>query len=775
MSVQPPGYNPDDSLLQGGTANITPLMGGGGFIEGNPNESMLDGGNSANIVPLKGGRRTKRKKSLRRASRRKSKRKSRTHRGGEPPSMQTYKDTLDKTFELKRETMESLQPGESSFLNVLGKVADTVQTDVPSVTPPTESEKRKQISDSILQAQRAAVEAEGKRQEEEAQKAIQASTVLQPMTVDNSAVKAYEDMMKSLDNTVLKGGGSLTTGTFNSTTNTLPNLSGQLDTYRKDYRAYMNRMPWYRTRKDSQREYSAKLNRNQVCAIQRDLPGDLPVQTADRLAIFLPNTVDTIYVFQPVNGDPTILQSSIDIIQKTKGDTIFLFSPPFFNPAGDNKNILANFLDLKLKHPEKIFMLTEHTNNNIKVGCAITEENESLIHMYEPTYVIYPYKCNIEENSDNKMGVVFSAGAKNEPLCPKSKNSNYYSIGEYLTIGNRGDWLVFPPNNEEDFYISNNYYTYKFLNDGKDIKEDYKIFNLKNDDDAQNPEMLLNYNKFQESSKASENDILPTKVVADGTIFFLRTPKDIIVNKAVQPYMDWLQGIFVKSEADYLNALNLRPDMLESIFGNRWKAELADFLHYLTTTKCFDDVRALSKADCNRTSDFVEKVYEYFLLHDERIRSMDDDETEFALQAAKDFAERARRTELDTGKSLAQMEEKFKAQLDALWAQASSWGIDPSRDPRDYNKDPYKDGVVKLSGNNNFTDNPLQDVNNLSQWNMTIMLVHKPNKNTSFAKIYIDKLSNENVADAKTLDRFNTKCEQLNKEYPSWFFIMPAS
>ena len=55
MNAQPPGYNPGESLLQGGNASIQPVMGGGGH--GDPEQSLLSGGNSANIIPLKGGRR----------------------------------------------------------------------------------------------------------------------------------------------------------------------------------------------------------------------------------------------------------------------------------------------------------------------------------------------------------------------------------------------------------------------------------------------------------------------------------------------------------------------------------------------------------------------------------------------------------------------------------------------------------------------------------------------------------------------------------------------
>ena len=57
MNAPPPGYNPGESILQGGNATIQPVMGGGGGAHGNPEQSLLSGGNSANIIPLKGGRR----------------------------------------------------------------------------------------------------------------------------------------------------------------------------------------------------------------------------------------------------------------------------------------------------------------------------------------------------------------------------------------------------------------------------------------------------------------------------------------------------------------------------------------------------------------------------------------------------------------------------------------------------------------------------------------------------------------------------------------------
>lgn len=63
MSSPPSGHDPTQSLLQGGNATITPLMGGGGH--GNPEDSLLSGGTTTPIVPLQGGSRPRSRRSKR--------------------------------------------------------------------------------------------------------------------------------------------------------------------------------------------------------------------------------------------------------------------------------------------------------------------------------------------------------------------------------------------------------------------------------------------------------------------------------------------------------------------------------------------------------------------------------------------------------------------------------------------------------------------------------------------------------------------------------------
>ena len=177
MNVQPPGYNPGESMLQGGNANITAVMGGGGnsngFIEGNPNDSMLSGGNSVDIVPLKGGKRkTKRKQ-----------------RGGE------YKQTMKRIVDIQHETLQALNPTEPSpLLKILGQTVDTLPEPVDDAPTPQPVERP---TDIALEAQKKILE--------EAPTPVLVEPVVaekapEKVSLSEAALKVEKDTLKGFEN-----------------------------------------------------------------------------------------------------------------------------------------------------------------------------------------------------------------------------------------------------------------------------------------------------------------------------------------------------------------------------------------------------------------------------------------------------------------------------------------------------------------------------------------------------------------------------------------------
>jgi hypothetical protein len=72
---------------------------------------------------------------------------------------------------------------------------------------------------------------------------------------------------------------------------------------------------------------------------------------------------------------------------------------------------------------------------------------------------------------------------------------------------------------------------------------------------------------------------------------------------------DWLKGVFTEGEVSLLNGLRLSPTILEDTFGETWKKELASFLESLTTSNCFKNTQYLLTSECDQARRFLRKAY----------------------------------------------------------------------------------------------------------------------------------------------------------------------
>ena len=72
---------------------------------------------------------------------------------------------------------------------------------------------------------------------------------------------------------------------------------------------------------------------------------------------------------------------------------------------------------------------------------------------------------------------------------------------------------------------------------------------------------------------------------------------------------EWKTGVFTESEAELLNLLHLSPAILERVFNKEWLWELADFLEPLSISQCYKDSTLLLASECSKTRDFLRAVY----------------------------------------------------------------------------------------------------------------------------------------------------------------------
>jgi hypothetical protein len=336
----------------------------------------------------------------------------------------------------------------------------------------------------------------------------------------------------------------------------------------------------------------------------------------DRLAFIMPKTIENMVVFEPVKGNAMILSKCLKYINdngyRNDPNTAIIFSPPFLDPTGkDNLLIFSNFLKLKQDSGCHIYLLAEHTVANIISGYTFVEYNKVFkyfINMLEPSYIVYPYKVNF--NNEERDGIVFSAAAENEVAVPTAADSA--SIGDFILSNSGSGSFAFKANVKVMDTIVDNYEVYRFIGKNSYILTNNVIIISLQGDKAIDDDSFA----FLASDQAVEAD---TTDVLLNTGYKIRVPG---ANNGVTN--DWFQLYFTTSEADLLNDLRLNPTMLSKIFGEyEWKLKLVKFMVNLAVSGCFSDRKILNDADCDDAAKFVDKVMEYHLSHDERIKSLE--------------------------------------------------------------------------------------------------------------------------------------------------------
>jgi hypothetical protein len=484
----------------------------------------------------------------------------------------------------------------------------------------------------------------------------------------------------------------------------------------------------------------------------------------DRLSIILPKETQHIIVFPPCYGNLITYGKCAEYINNsTDSNTVFIFTPPFYSreqsESKENRTIFHSFISMKKALEEdglaSAHILSEYTNATVSSACILTtgtiHKETSLLPMLEPTYIIYPYMIKIDGDSVN--GIIFSAAAHDEVILPESNIASKSGLIVTSQNGISGGH-TFPPNtNKNDALLKESsipYRQYRFFSkDSEDILntsgERVTMIKLggstvsepqsggKQDEDQENK-------KFEASNSVSLEGVSYTSVPLGAHQYSLRHPTTNIID-------DWKNEIFTEDEAKFLNELNLRPYILEDIYKNNdktWQGELANNMATIVRSKCFNDSRLVLHSDCQASQKFITDILEYFVKHEKRISSLEDDEDE------------ARNREVHL------KYEKAKAKLEASDLDVDTTGWD---------KDPIADGLVRATGQK--VSDPNMDYNIVTnivsnEYTMVRSLINKKTGEETIGEIVCtsDEANNEYENAKKILmDKYG----RIDKEYPGWF------
>jgi hypothetical protein len=536
----------------------------------------------------------------------------------------------------------------------------------------------------------------------------------------------------------------------------------------------------------------------------------------DRLAMVLPKATEEILLFPPVRSSRRAFYACLEYLKSIKmlddagnmegpvakgsvvggAKKVIVFAPPFFifDSKGDisnyimtNRKLMAHFMKLKAQYPH-MYILTQSSHMNKMIGNCIASAASTtpLLNMLEPTYLLYPY-ARVQEEFDPADpftmlktpvgGVVLSAAGANEALVPASNlPSRLASPSAYIQKGQRGSLAYLPNPKQEDKEINPFYKSLKlrFYGQGAEtmLPTEIRRFIVQpSPAESAMDELAEQVDIFKgaDDTDLALDDMIYTRVPLDGRVYSFRVPG------APGVMSDWRGGRFTTDEAEFLNQLQLRPKLLVEIFqedgGLDVSERLARFLQNMANGRCFTDERLLTASECQDSRDFVNRVYNYYLMHDTRLEELKEAEetarkrsTRLRIQAAEGRMQSAEEAARETIKEL--QDEKAN-----ILTKAKMVGVDVTKDTEAYNKDPSAvGGPVERLGVETLLVDPTGVVGGEPgkppEYIMQVIVFKRKTADYYLGRVKFTATDTEDKRQ-KAIDALKT----LNKAYPGYYIV----
>ncbi len=119
----------------------------------------------------------------------------------------------------------------------------------------------------------------------------------------------------------------------------------------------------------------------------------------------------------------------------------------------------------------------------------------------------------------------------------------------------------------------------------------------------QQPKIPKGHYKEDPNAKASAKSV---SFQVEGFTFTIRVPNSVQQNDPIR--LDWLNERFTKSEADLLNGLQLTTYILNKAYGVGYKWHVANFMASLAVSSCFKESTLLLNSECGDARRFLRKI-----------------------------------------------------------------------------------------------------------------------------------------------------------------------
>lgn len=684
MSAPPSGYNPEETVIQGGNAPITPMAGGGSIAPPgyNAEETVIQGGN-APITPMAGGADA-----------------AADAAEGVAPTAAAAQIALD-------QAIKNLTPDQQKQVEELMKTAFEEYMFVSGLND---------------------IEAGRKTEEEAGLDAARASITAGTLFV-NSLLKQRASLPKEIsyypeEEVIKKSFDTVPQGPFDATrppilefyrvqesNEGLPGFDSLIRFISANYQSkdwkssFLEKLNAYEKRRLAQfwdttvlvsnsNTNSSKRNVKRAPQIPRANPQDpkrMPLM--DRATLKLGETIHNVVAIPAIQGDAirflnmlyTLEKLNILAIVKAEGQNrpkvlvkksiALVFMPPFFAPAIDIKDedrrrvnitLYSLYLEIEQHNINNIFMIPDTHERGYTMARVLNEYRNQpkgpLVNFLDPTYIYAtregtPKGILLSGTPEGKEAIELTIkDAKNMSIPPVFKPSSGGSLGGFIVVRTSNG-----PNLAESYQMVKPSKSAKagdcagLLWGTETIEQVPKPIHLidtaigERDSQTTVPILLVARLRYTGDSPApicsastgrlvqipKPPDIFygtshaNTKGVATKTlvlteedeyipqadanpVFQIRVPSNS--NEVLE---DWYSGIYTNDEANFLNGMGLKPDILKEIFRNptdfytNWRVEVAQFLNGLVVSDCYSDTEMsglLLKRECQQNRSFLDRV-----------------------------------------------------------------------------------------------------------------------------------------------------------------------
>lgn len=282
----------------------------------------------------------------------------------------------------------------------------------------------------------------------------------------------------------------------------------------------------------------------------------------------------------------------------------------------------------------------------LEAGLAILRQKEAIenrrLKSLEATRYVIPTpspipskRANTPGKTEEKGGILFSAANKEEPILP-APYSGFDGPIQYIQTNDKNTErrsIAYRPDfsKNDPLLYTMNYKEYNLLLKPPMNSNSIYVLIFKNNTSGE-PSKDGNSEIFLPSTKTPHMRVPGTAISVGLKEFVVRNPVPDVV-------ADWESGIYSQDESDYLNAMKLTPEILRTVFKEKWKKEVSNHLSMITRSNCFKDTRLILHSECQDAQKFISEIMKYYTQNSDilgRLRRQQDTDYISRLQSALD-------------------------------------------------------------------------------------------------------------------------------------------